>query len=134
MKEKKYFYFANPHTFEYPFFVYLKFIRRNNHITHYRDRSKWIEVNNYTYYGEPVNCIIPARFMEYDFVFSMLNSEDRDNVFGAINYLLRHYQKKFIEQVNADMCPNVATNIIFQYFRKDIQLGYKEDRRDTGTV
>ena len=122
MKRKKYFYFASPHSFKYPFFVYLIFIVRNDPIIHRSDHSKWIEAKNYTYYGEPVKCIIPAQFMDYDFVFSMLNSEDIDNIFGAINYLFFNYREKFMLHINSGMCPNVAENLIFRYFRKDIQI------------
>ncbi len=60
--------------------------------------------------------------MEYNLVFSILNSEDSDDVFGAINYMLCNYRERFMIDVNNGICTNVATNIIFQYFRKDIQI------------
>lgn len=120
MKEKRYFYFASPHSFKYPFYVNLIFTKRNNHILQRNNHSNWLEVRNYTYYGEPVNCIIPAQSMEYDFVFNLLNSEDKDNVFGAINYLLCNYRERFILHVTTGLCPNGAANIISQYFKKDI--------------
>lgn len=122
-KTKKYFYFASPHSFKYPFFVHLKFVKRNDCIIQRSDHSKWMEVKNYTYYGEPVTCIIPAQNMEYGFVFSLLNSEDSDNIFGAINYLLCNYRERFIMHIEADILPSIATNIIFRYFKKDIQIG-----------
>ncbi len=122
MKRNKYFYFASPHSFRYPFIVYLIFKKKNGSIIHRGDYSKWIEVKNYTYYGEPVNCIIPAKILEYDFVFSLLFSENKDNVFGAINYMLCNYRKKFLLQINSGKCHCIATNIMFQYFRKDIQM------------
>ncbi|MBE6904626.1 MAG: hypothetical protein E7480_08500 [Ruminococcaceae bacterium] len=124
MKERKrYFYFASPHSFTYPIFVDLMFARKNDVIIHRIDRSKWIEVNNYTYYGEPVNCIIPAQPMEYDFVFSLLNSKYSDNIFGAVNYLLCNYRERFIKDVKAKAYPNIAADIIFHCFGADIHSG-----------
>lgn len=123
MKDNKYFYFANPHSFKYPFYVNLIFKKKDGLIIHRSDHSKWIEAKNYIYYGEPVNCIIPAQTLEYDFVFGLLNSENDDNVFGAINYMLCNYREKFLLQVNSGKCRCIGTNIMLQYFRKDIQIG-----------
>ena len=125
MKEKRYFYFASPHSFKYPLFVYLKFVRNNDLIIHRGDHSKWIEVNDYTYYGEPVKCIIPAQLMEYDMVFSMLSSKDSDNIFGAINYLFYNYRKKFVRHLSTGLCPSGAADIMFQYFIQDVTQGDK---------
>ena len=118
MKRKKYFYFSSSHSFEYPFIVYWTFVRKEDVIWHRKDRSKWIEERDFIYYGEPVTCIIPAQTMEYSFVFNMLNSEDEDsdNIFGAINYLLRNNRDRFLADTIVCKCSQKAKNIMFQYF------------------
>ena len=115
---KKYFYLASPHTFKYAYYVRLIFKKKNDYFVHRGNHSKWIEVKNYNYYGEPVKCMFPAQKMEYDFVFGLLYSKDNETLFGAINYLLYNHRERFIQQVNAGMCPNVAADIIYRYFRK----------------
>ena len=66
------------------------------------DRSKWVEVNDYVYYGEPVKCIVPAQTLEYDTVLALLKSNSTDNVFGAINYMLCHYRERFLLTIKSD--------------------------------
>lgn len=120
MKRKRHFYFANPHSFKYSFVVYIIFTKKQNYLMSRIDHSKWIEVSNYTYYGEPVNCIIPAQDMDYEYVVNMLDSEDIDNVFGAINYLLINYRDKFLLEADRYRCSSSIVNTIFRYFQKDI--------------
>jgi len=122
MKEKKFFYFADSHSFEYSFCVYWAFVRKNGIIKHRRDSSEWIEVDNYRYYGEPVKCIIPKKNMEYSFVFGLLKSKHADNIFGAINYLLCNYRERFLLDVKEEKCPCDAAEIIFCWFKNDVPM------------
>ena len=92
--EKRYFYFQDPHSFAYP--LVAKLIIFKDRISSLRVQSKWMEVNDYIYYGEPVTCLIPAKHMEYDFVFSLLSSDNSDNIFGAVNYMLRNWYRRFL--------------------------------------
>lgn len=115
MMNKKYFYFADPHSFQYSFYVKLLFKRNNNVLIRRNDNSKWIEVKDYVYYGEPVKCIVPAQTLEYDVVLELLKSNIKDNVFGAINYMLYNYRERFLSNINSDKMDNIDSCIL-KYF------------------
>lgn len=116
MREKRYFYFADSHSFEYPYCVKFVFKHKDGQIIHRKERKKWKEVRDYSYYGEPVKCIIPEDLMDYEFVFEMLNSKHSDNIFGAINYLLYNYKDKFLRDVNSNKIEKINTEILYRYF------------------
>lgn len=123
MQENKYFYFSSPRSFQYPYYIKLLFKKNNGLLIRRTDRSEWKEVKNYTYHGEPVNCIIPAQILEYDFVYDLLDSEKTDNVFGAINYMLHNYRERFLSEVKPEKfdCPEEGYNFLIFYFGHDIR-------------
>ena len=124
MKEKTYFYFADAHTLEYPYYVRLLFKKRNGLLIRRNDRSEWQEAEDYTYYGESVNCIIPAQILEYDFVYDLLDSEKTDNVFGAVNYMLQNYRERFLSEVKPEKFdrPEEGYNFLIVNFGNHIRL------------
>ena len=46
--------------------------------------------------------------MLLSFVFGLLKSQNDDNIFGAINYLLCNYREKFLQDVKAKQ--QITTN------------------------
>lgn len=124
MKEKTFFYFADPKSFKYPLYIKLLFTRKENYYLRIKDHSKWKEVNDYNYYGEPVNCIIPLQQLDFDFVYQIfIRSQKRSNVFGAINYLMVNYRNEFISQIKSLSVQNENVEILFRYF-KDCNNNY----------
>ncbi len=122
MMKKRYFYFASSHSFSYPLYVKFKFKKKDGLFICRKDHSLWVEAKNYRYYGEPVNCIIPAQKLEYDFVLNLLTSEIKDNIFGAINYLLCNHRERFLLQVKTKGYLLDTETILFQYFKKELQM------------
>jgi len=116
MKEKKYFHFADFHTFKYDLYVDIMFKRRGDHRIYRKDRSLWIEVEDWDFCGELVNCIIPVEPLEYDLLVGLLSSKYCENVFGAINYLLRHYPDEFLRLLKSGKFPEAATETMLVYF------------------
>ena len=120
MKEKVYFYFADPKSFSYTIWVRLLFSKHENRYINRRDKSVWREQNNYFYFGDSTKVLMRERDYSFEFMFALfLNSENNSNIFGSVNYMLNKYHSDFIREINAQAYKpehSENINIYLKYF------------------